>query len=323
MVHMVLPFDDERRLSYYLAMEEYVARTMDDDDAFFTWSVPPSVIIGRNQLVANEVDQDYCRRQGVALYRRKSGGGCVYADRGNLMLSYVTSGSHVGLAYNKYVQYIKMALRSMGILVEVTGRNDLLLSGGKVSGTAFFRLGSRCIVHGTLLYDTDMENMTCCLTPDGEKLESHGVRSVKSRISLLKDFTSLSLDDINRGMTAFLCNQEHIMTAGECRSIEEIEKEYLDAGFIYGKDPRYTVKKQRRIDGVGTVMVMMSLKNGIVKGMELKGDFFALADTDALICRPLVGKRLDADTLSSVLPDHLESIVRNLSKQEFLNLIID
>ena len=95
MKYVALPFQEPRRLSFYLAMEEFVARHTDEPDAFFMWQVEPSVIFGRNQVLENEVNVAYCREHGISLYRRKSGGGCVYADMDNLMLSFVTSEENV------------------------------------------------------------------------------------------------------------------------------------------------------------------------------------------------------------------------------------
>ena len=90
MKYISLPDQHTRRLSFYLAMEEYVARHLSEPDCFFMWQVEPSVIFGRNQVMENEVNIDYCRANGIHIYRRKSGGGCVYADMDNVMLSLVT-----------------------------------------------------------------------------------------------------------------------------------------------------------------------------------------------------------------------------------------
>ncbi len=186
MVYIQLPQDEERQLSFYLAMEEYVARETDVRDAFFIWQVEPSVIFGRNQLIENEVNIDYCRRNGVKMYRRKSGGGCVYADKSNMMLSFVTSSDYVCLTYNRYIMMVVEALREIGIDAKANGRNDIMIDGRKVSGNAFYHIPGRSIVHGTMLYDTDMRNMTACITPDDEKLLSKGVKSVRQHIALLK-----------------------------------------------------------------------------------------------------------------------------------------
>ena len=110
-----------RRLSFYLAMEEYVARHVDEDDLFFMWQVEPTVIFGRNQLIENEVNVDYCRRHGIQMYRRKSGGGCVYADMTNVMFSYVTKDENVNLTFNRYINMVVLVLRKLGIEARSTG----------------------------------------------------------------------------------------------------------------------------------------------------------------------------------------------------------
>ena len=132
MVHIRLPDDKNRPLSFYLAMEEYVARNTNVDDAFFIWQVEPSVIFGRNQLIENEVNIEYCKRNGVKMYRRKSGGGCVYADMSNMMLSYITNGDSVNFTYHKYTTLVVTALRQLGIPATANGRNDILIDGKKL-----------------------------------------------------------------------------------------------------------------------------------------------------------------------------------------------
>ena len=150
MKHIVLQDNAPRRLSFYLAMEEYVARRMPHiEDAFFMWQVEASVIFGRNQVMENEVNTTYCREHDIQMYRRKSGGGCVYADMGNVMLSFITSNDSVTLTYNRYVNMVLLVLHKMGIEAKASGRNDILIGDRKVSGNAFYQLPGRSIVHGT------------------------------------------------------------------------------------------------------------------------------------------------------------------------------
>lgn len=195
----------ERRLSFYLAMEEYVARHIRQDDCFFMWQVPPTVIFGRHQQLESEVNVDYCRQHDIQVYRRKSGGGCVYADRNNLMLSLITADEHVGLAFNRFVSLLLLALHRMGIDATGTSHNDILIGNRKVSGTACYHLPQRCIVHSTLLYDTNMEHMLNAITPSTEKLQSKGIKSVRQRITLLKDHTPLTLDEVKTTLRQTFC----------------------------------------------------------------------------------------------------------------------
>ena len=233
MVYINLPeTHTNRRLSFYLAMEEYVARHVADVDSFWMWQVEPSVIFGRNQLMANEVNVDYCREHNISMYRRKSGGGCVYADHDNVMLSYVSPGEAVGLAFNRFVQMVLLVLRRMGIEAVGTSRNDVLIGDRKVCGTACYQVSGHSIVHSTLLYDTNMEHMTQAITPGPEKLQAKGIQSVRQRITLLKDHTTLTLDEVKQLFRTTLCTDERMLTASELEAIEQLEQEYLKKEFI-------------------------------------------------------------------------------------------
>jgi len=196
MKYIALPTNEPRRLSFYLAMEEYVARNLNEPDCFFMWQVEPSVIYGRNQVVENEVNLAYCREHGIHVYHRKSGGGCVYADMDNLMLSMITDGDNV---------------------------NDIMIGDKKVCGTAFYQLPGRSIVHSTMLYDTNMEHMLNAITPGPEKLEKKGIQSVRQRITFLKDHTTLSLDEIKTLIRQTLCDGEVMLTNQQIKDIEQIE----------------------------------------------------------------------------------------------------
>ena len=220
MKYISLPTNETRRLSFYLAMEEFVARRLDEPDAFFMWQVEPSVIYGRNQVVENEVNLDYCREHGIEVFQRKSGGGCVYADKDNLMLSYVTNEENVGFAFNRFVNMVLLVLRKMGIKATGTSHNDIMIGDRKLCGTACRKTSKGCIVHSTLLYDTNMEHMLNAITPGPEKLEKKGIQSVRQRITLLKDYTSLNLEEVKMLIRDTLCVGERMLTEAEVGEIE-------------------------------------------------------------------------------------------------------
>lgn len=237
MIEIRLPREQIRRLSFYLAMEEHVARNLNlPEDAFFMWQVKPTVIFGRNQQIEQEVDLAYCREQGIEYYRRKSGGGCVYADMSNVMLSYVTDERNVEEAFRHYLQMISDTLAQIGLKdVHPSDHNDIMIGNKKVSGNAIYHLPGRIIAHGTLLYDTDMAHMLHAITPSTEKLSKHGVQSVRQRICLLKDYTDLPFSQIIAMIKEHLCDKQHTLTDADVAEIEKIEEEYLKPEFIYGQ----------------------------------------------------------------------------------------
>ena len=225
MTYLALPSNDTRRLSFYLAMEEYAARQLNDgDDLFFLWQVEPSVIFGRNQVMENEVNIDYCRKHGIQFYRRKSGGGCVYADMSNVMMSYITRSDEVVTTFARYMEMVCGMLRELGIPATSTQNNDVLINGRKVSGNAFYHIPGHSIVHGIMLFDTDMEHMLHAITPPQTKLDKHGVQSVRQRITLLKDHTNLTIDAFKQFARERLCDKERMLTAEEVREIETTDK---------------------------------------------------------------------------------------------------
>lgn len=298
-----------------------MARRLPAGDYLFCWQIEPSVVFGRNQVMANEVDTAYCRNNGIGMFRRKSGGGCIYADMGNVMFSFITDSDNVGLTFNRYINMMVLMLCKIGVNAAATGRNDIVVDGRKVSGNAFYHLQGRSIVHGTMLYDTDMDNMLHAITPPETKLESKGVESVRQRIALLKDYINIGVDGLKDGIMRGLCNSEHVLTAVDVAEIEELERNvYLSPAFIQGKDPMHTIVRRRRIDGVGCVEAHIEVKGGTVKNISLTGDFFATGNVEAITGR-LKGVSLDRKALDAALPRKLDGIIMNMHRDDLVALL--
>ena len=324
MLYIALPSTERvRRVSFYLAMEEYVAHHVEADDCFFMWQVEPSVVFGRNQLIENEVNLDYCRRHHIQTYRRKSGGGCVYADMSNVMFSYITSDQQVGFTFNRYISMVINVLQRIGIDASASGRNDVMIGKKKVSGNAFYRTKGRSIVHGTMLYDTDLVNMVGAITPSSAKLLSKGVVSVYQRVALLKNYTLMTLEEFKDYVRSHLCDSELTLTSHQIGEIEELEQEYLSEEFIYGKNPRYTLIKRRRIEGVGELEARIEVKNGIIKEVNLMGDYFLTGDLDAGLLHKLRNVPLEYASLRHALPDRIDDIIMNLMTEDFILLLTE
>ena len=225
MKNIVLPDTNERSLAFYLAMEEFVAGHS-EGDSFFVWRVSPTVIIGRNQDLEAEVNLGYCREHDVKVVRRKSGGGCVYSDMGNIMISYVSRRGDVSEIFDRYLSALTACLRSLGLNAEKSGRNDILVEGRKVSGNAFHQLPDRSIVHGTLLYDTDFEALEEAIRPPVEKLQRHGVASVRQRVENLKMFLDpariASVEALADYLVGYFCDGEVQLTEEQVGIIEEM-----------------------------------------------------------------------------------------------------
>ena len=324
MKYLKLPNDATRILPFYLAMEEYAARIMADDDIFFMWQPNPTVIFGRNQLIANEVNLDYCREHGIATYRRKSGGGCVYADRDNIMLSYITRSDNVQLTFSTYTHAVVEVLKSLGLDASDNSRNDILVGGLKVSGNAFYHIPGYSIVHGTMLYDTNMGHMLHAITPSHAKLESKGVESVKSRITTLSQHLDMGIDEFKDYVVRSMCDGEIVLTDADVAQIEAIMQSYLTPQFIYGSNPRCNLVKKGRIEGVGELQVNMELNHNVIQHINLAGDFFLLGNLDDGLLNRLTGVNFERTDVQQALAQvNVGDIIVNLNNQQLINLLFD
>ena len=180
-------------MTEYLAKEQELVKTV-KEPTLFTWIVAPTVIYGRHQSAEVEVNEDYCRQHGIAVVQRKSGGGCVYADRGNLMISFVTPSTHSEQVFTDFLTLIAQALQAKGIAAVTTEHNDILVGGRKISGWACYTTPTGTIVHGTMLYDVCIDHLQQAITPTAAKLAKHGVASVRQRVANIKELTDVFAD---------------------------------------------------------------------------------------------------------------------------------
>lgn len=236
MLNVALPDIGQRRLTFYLAMEEFVAREF-EGEAFFVWQSEPTVIIGRNQIIENEVNMDYCRAHGIDVCRRRSGGGCVYSDKGNIMISYVSRRGDAAGIFGRYLSALSACLRSFGLPARKSERNDVMVEGRKVSGNAFHMLPDRSIVHGTLLYSVDMEALVEAIRPPVEKLQRHGVESVRQRVMNISEWIEgkehihealRSAETLKVHLVSFFCDEAVTLTPEQIAEVEKIQRTYDD-----------------------------------------------------------------------------------------------
>lgn len=324
MKYLILPEREKaNQLPFYFAVEEYVARTYTDDDYFLIWRVEPTVMLGRNQLIDNEVEIDYCKANNIDIFRRKSGGGCIYADQGCMQFSYISFAENVNAAFTAYMQRIADILCSLNINAELSGRNDILVEGKKVAGSAFYRLKGRSVLHNSLLFSTQLEHLSKALTPAKEKLESKGVSSVRQRVTNVGDFTSLSIDEFMAYVHKYMCGDEvRVLTETDMQGIEAIEKELASDKFVYGKNPKYTETRKKRFADVGTLEAAIELKNGMIEHINLMGDYFLLGDIDCELLDLLKGVAFTREAVKErLMTVDLGAVVRNLALDQFLRLL--
>lgn len=324
MLPVILPTYTVRPLAFYLAEEEWLATQRRGEDFFFVWQVEPSVIVGRNQLISTEIDEDFCHNHGVRIFRRKSGGGAVVADMNNLMLSLVTTvrpGETVADTFRRYTSTVTRSLRELGLDASDNARNDILIGDRKVSGSCYYSLpGGRCVVHGTMLYDCDPELMAGVLTPPASKLRSHGVASVSSRVTTVRShLPNLNLADFRSHLLATIPDGEALrLTDEDVKGIEEIEKAYYHPEWLNGRNPKGELRATGRIDGVGQMEVYMTLRHGLIDTLELRGDFLDRGDAGTRLQEALHGVAFTPQSVNDALEGQdIGDIIEGLTPRAF------
>lgn len=317
-----------RRAAFYLAAEEYVAHTLPEGNYLFTWRLHPTVVMGRNQVAHQEFDLDFCRSHGIDVIRRKSGGGAIFADERNIMVSLVTGAGPVEPLFAEYSRRVSDCLRALGAPTKVSGRNDILLEplgdlpGGKVCGNAFYHLSQRNIVHGTMLYDTNPALMGGALRPDAGKLRSAGVKSVRSRVALLKDYLPFGVERLEAALREHLTHITLTLSEADVRAIEAIEAGYYAPEYLLGSPARAEVVRGGRVQGCGRLEMHFSLHGTLVHGVALRGDYFELADAAAAFAEAFAGIPFTPAALAAaVRRHHPERSIRGLDADALIGFL--
>ena len=324
MKYILLPKPDTiHQLPFYFAVEEYVARHYTDDDYFMGWRVNPTVMLGRNQLIDNEVNTDYCKEHKIDIFRRKSGGGCIYADKGCIQFSYISRSVNANEAFAAYMQRMADLLKGLKIDAQLSGRNDILINGTKVSGCAFYQLSNRSVLHNSLLFDTQLDHLSNALTPAKEKLQSKGVASVRQRVTNVATYTQLDILAFMDYVRQEMCGTEVLeLTEEDMKGVAEIEKELSSDDFVYGKNPKYSLVRKHRFEGVGTLEAHIELKNNIIGSINMVGDYFLLGDIDHDFLSLLKGCEFTREAVEERLENiDLSTIIRGLKLRQFLRLL--
>ena len=296
-----------------LALEEYVLRNkLGDEDALLFYVNDPAIIIGRNQNTIEEIDPDVVAARGIRVVRRVSGGGAVYHDLGNLNFSFMTR--DVSGRFNRYDKFngpVVEVLRSLGVPAEIGGRNDILVDGRKISGNAQFASHDRMFSHGTLLLDSDLDHITAALRPRPGKVESKGMKSVRSRVANISEFLAapIDVDELRELILEQIFgtrDRSRIPTIplddADRRAIDELlEKKYRTWEWNYGQNPPSNIERAHRFPA-GELDVRLYVEKGRIASIRIFGDFMGRREVSEIEER-LVGLPYDAAVITSALSD--------------------
>lgn len=313
-----------------LAIEEYAVKNLDINETYLLFYInEPSIIIGKNQNTIEEINTDYVEEKGIHVVRRLSGGGAVYHDLGNLNFSFITKDDGDSFHnFRKFTEPVVKALQSMGVNAELSGRNDLLAEGRKVSGNAQYATRGRMFSHGTLLFRSEMEHVVSALKVKKDKIESKGIKSVRSRVANITEFLKedMKIEEFRQLLLVYLFEgeeniQEYVLTDEDWEKIHTISKErYQNWDWNYGKSPKFNIQHSHRFP-VGQIDVRFDVVKGIVKHCKIYGDFFGVGDV-ADIENRLSGVRYDRADLEKALEEtSIKHYFGNVTKEDFLHLI--
>ena len=309
---------------YNLAFEEYVLTNRMEGDYLLLWQNDNTIVIGQNQNAEAEINRAFVEEHGIHVVRRTTGGGAVYHDLGNLNYSFITdAGDAERLTMERFTVPIVNALQGLGLRAEASGRNDILVEGRKVSGTAQRLAQNRILHHGTLLFDANPGMVAGALQVDPEKFRSKSAKSVRSRIGNIREFLSTDMD-----LPAFW---EYLKTAlaGDglvtgALSAEELERvndlkrsKYDTWEWTFGRSPKYDMANKRYWDG-GCLEVHVAVEKGLLTDIAFYGDFLSRCPLDELTAA-LRGCAFRREDVAAVLERYpLQEFFGGITEDEIL-----
>lgn len=313
-----------------LAIEEYAVKHLDIEESYLLFYInEPSIIIGKNQNTIEEINIDYVEENGIHVVRRLSGGGAVYHDLGNLNFSFITKDDGDSFHnFRKFTEPVVAALNKLGLNAEMSGRNDLTANGFKISGNAQFATKGRMFTHGTLLFDTNMNDVVAALKVRKDKIESKGIKSIRSRVANISDLIEqkMSITQFKQFILTQIFNgeeqvKEYVLTEEDWKAIHQISAErYGNWDWNYGKSPAFNIERSHRFP-VGLIDVRLHVKGGDIQTARVFGDFFGAGDV-AEVEKALLGTKYEKGAIRQALePLDMKHYFGNVATEDLVDLI--
>ncbi|MFP7209775.1 lipoate--protein ligase [Bacillus safensis] len=313
-----------------LAIEEYCLKYLNPEETYLLFYInQPSIIIGKNQNTIEEINTKYVEDNGIKVVRRLSGGGAVYHDKGNLNFSFITKDDGDSFHnFKKFTEPVIKALEKLGVKAELSGRNDIMADGRKISGNAQFATRGRIFSHGTLLFDSEIEHVVSALNVKKEKIESKGIKSIRSRVANISELMDqkMTTEEFRKILLSYIFDTngdvpQYRLTEKDWEKIHEISRDrYQKWEWNYGRSPKFNLQHSKRFPA-GSIDLRLEVKKGMIQDCKIFGDFFGVGDI-ADIEKRLIGQQYDRKTISDVLEDmDMRHYFGNVSKEDFLDLI--
>ena len=281
---MLLINNDNTNPYFNFALEEYLLKKT-DQDLFRLWMCDPCISVGKNQNTISEINSDYVRKNSIPIVRRQSGGGAVFHDLGNLNFTFISCNNNSFSDFKRFTQPIIDLLKTLGINAEFSGRNDLLIDGKKFSGNAQYNYKNKVIHHGTLLFSSQISNLSNALKVKPIKLKSKGIKSVKSRVTNISEHLDKPMDIsefrdliMNYVFSLNSNNSYFNLTEKDIENVNKLSKEkYSTWEWNFGNSPNYSLINELRYIG-GTLEFHLNVSKGFITDIKFFGDFFGKKD---------------------------------------------
>lgn len=313
----------ENTCGFYFGLEEYLIKDYKaDQDQFILWYVKPTVMIGRHQITKIEVDEAYLTKHNIDIVRRNSGGGAVYTDPGCFQFSFITNKKHHTNIFTSHVHYIIDALHKLGIQAEFTGRNDIVVGGRKFSGNAEYIYKDKMVIHGTILFDTNMNHLIGALTPDKSKLTKHAISSVEARVVNIGSLMDYNIEEFYDYLVKEITTERIDVAQLDLDKIHQYEQKFYQDEWNYGKNPKYEFSNKLKFDS-GSYSVAVQVKNNVVQDLQMTGDYFALQEMSVFL-NAFIGKPFTRDAFIEITKQYkVKDYIYGLKRTEFLLLFFD
>ncbi|KAF1302184.1 lipoate--protein ligase [Candidatus Enterococcus willemsii] len=312
---MIFVPNDLRDPRINLAIETFLLQEMKVDEPILLFYInEPSIIIGRNQNTIEEINQEYVDEKGIHVVRRFSGGGAVYHDEGNLNFSFIMPDDGDSFRdFAKVTKPIVQALHDMGVEgAELKGRNDLVINDMKFSGNAMYATNGRMFAHGTIMFDSDVNEVVKSLKVRKDKIESKGIKSIRSRVTNIKPFLPEDKQDMTTvdfsqeillkifGVDSLEDIQTYELTEDDWKKVKEIsENYYANWDWNYGKSPAFDIERRKRFP-IGSIEIRLNVAEGKITAAKIYGDFFGLGEISD-VEEALVGTKYEKTALKEVV----------------------
>ncbi|MEO1816304.1 MAG: lipoate--protein ligase [Acetobacterium sp.] len=313
-----------------LAFEEYVFNQMDKSESYFLlWQNDNAVIVGKHQNTIEEINQEYVRENDIKVVRRLSGGGAVYHDLGNLNFTFIVNeDGQEQFDFQTFTRPLVEALKTLGVNAEFNSRNDIAIDGKKFSGNSQYAKRGRILHHGTILFNSNLATIQSALKVKKDKIESKGIKSVKSRVTNIADYLNegYTLDDFKTALLKAMFENDNLekitLLDEEIQAIEQLKAEkYATWDWNYGKSPQYNLRKERKCD-FGLITVLLQVVKGEIKEIHFYGDYFGNGDIQDLEALFIGVKPVEED-LSEVLKNiELTDYINGLDSKTLIDLIL-